>query len=101
MRDAGRVGRAPPRRGERELDWRVPRYTSRGTTFRVPRPASRVPTPAPPMRIYEVFYQSLPGDPMTHCGSLQAPDDALALQYARDVFSRRNESLRLWVVARE
>jgi ring-1,2-phenylacetyl-CoA epoxidase subunit PaaB len=53
------------------------------------------------MRVYEVFYQSRPGDPMTHCGSLQAPDDDLALQYARDVFSRRNESLRLWVVARE
>jgi ring-1,2-phenylacetyl-CoA epoxidase subunit PaaB len=37
---------------------------------------------------------------MTHVGSLNAPDDELALQFARDVFSRRYEALRLWVVAR-
>ena len=37
---------------------------------------------------------------MTHVGSLNAPDDELALQYARDVFSRRYEALRLWVVPR-
>jgi ring-1,2-phenylacetyl-CoA epoxidase subunit PaaB len=52
------------------------------------------------MAIYEVFQQGREGDPMTHVGSLNAPDDELALQYARDVFSRRYEALRLWVVPR-
>jgi ring-1,2-phenylacetyl-CoA epoxidase subunit PaaB len=53
------------------------------------------------MRIYEVFQQTREGEPMTHAGSLNARDDELALQYARDIFSRRNEALRLWVVARD
>ncbi len=53
------------------------------------------------MRVYEVFRQERDGDPMTHSGSLLAPSDDLALQYARDIFSRRNEALRLWVIARE
>lgn len=52
------------------------------------------------MAVYEVFQQGREGDPMTHVGSLNAPDDELALQYARDVFSRRYEALRLWVVPR-
>jgi ring-1,2-phenylacetyl-CoA epoxidase subunit PaaB len=38
---------------------------------------------------------------MQHHGSVLAPNDELALQYARDFFSRRNEALRLWVVPRE
>jgi ring-1,2-phenylacetyl-CoA epoxidase subunit PaaB len=50
--------------------------------------------------VYEVFRQERPGDPMTHSGSLLAPDDELARQYARDLFSRRSEALRLWVVPR-
>lgn len=38
---------------------------------------------------------------MTHTGSLNAGDDELAMHYARDIFARRNEALRLWVVRRE
>jgi ring-1,2-phenylacetyl-CoA epoxidase subunit PaaB len=53
------------------------------------------------VNVYEVFRQEREGDPMTHSGSLLAPSDELALQYARDIFARRNEALRLWVVARE
>ena len=53
------------------------------------------------MRVYEVFQQTREGEPMTHCGSLLAPGDDLAHQYARDVFARRHEALRLWVVARD
>jgi len=53
------------------------------------------------MPVYEVFRQERPGEPMTHAGSLIAPSDDLAAQYARDIFSRRSEALRLWVVARE
>ena len=53
------------------------------------------------MNVYEIFRQERAAEPMTHVGSLLAPSGDLALQYARDLFSRRNEALRLWVVARD
>jgi ring-1,2-phenylacetyl-CoA epoxidase subunit PaaB len=49
---------------------------------------------------YEVFRQEKDGDPMRHGGNVLAPDPELALHYAREMFSRRNESTRLWVVRR-
>jgi ring-1,2-phenylacetyl-CoA epoxidase subunit PaaB len=51
--------------------------------------------------VYEVFQQTREGEPMAHVGSLNAPNDEMAMQYARDIFSRRYEALRLWVVARD
>lgn len=53
------------------------------------------------MHTYEVFRQEREGEPMRHAGSVRAPDEALALDYAREFYGRRGESLRLWVVARE
>jgi ring-1,2-phenylacetyl-CoA epoxidase subunit PaaB len=38
---------------------------------------------------------------MRHAGNLEAPDDELALHYAREFYSRRQESHRLWVVRRD
>jgi len=52
------------------------------------------------MQVYEIFRQEREGEPMEHSGSVVAPSDDLARQYARDFFSRRNEALRLWVVPR-
>lgn len=52
------------------------------------------------MEIYEVFRQEEPGGGFVHAGSLQAPDVDLAQQYARDIFSRREDAVRLWVVPR-
>jgi phenylacetate-CoA oxygenase PaaH subunit len=49
---------------------------------------------------YEVFQQAKDGDPMRHGGNVLAPDAELALHYAREMFGRRNESTRLWVVRR-
>ena len=49
---------------------------------------------------YEVFRQQKDGDPMRHGGNILAPDPELALHYAREMFSRRGESTRLWVVRR-
>jgi ring-1,2-phenylacetyl-CoA epoxidase subunit PaaB len=49
---------------------------------------------------YEVFRQEKDGDPMRHGGNILAPDPELALHYAREMFSRRGESARLWVVRR-
>ena len=49
---------------------------------------------------FEVFRQEKDGGPMVHGGSVVAPDAILALHYAREMFSRRGESVRLWVVRR-
>ncbi|MCI0584977.1 MAG: hypothetical protein L0227_19145 [Chloroflexi bacterium] len=49
---------------------------------------------------YEVFRQEKDGDPMRHGGNVLAPDLELALHYAREMYSRRGESVRLWVVRR-
>ena len=37
---------------------------------------------------------------MRHAGNVRAPDRELALHYAREFYSRRKESVRLWVVPR-
>jgi ring-1,2-phenylacetyl-CoA epoxidase subunit PaaB len=49
---------------------------------------------------YEVFRQEKDGEPMRHGGNILAPDPELAIHYAREMFSRRGESTRLWVVRR-
>jgi ring-1,2-phenylacetyl-CoA epoxidase subunit PaaB len=33
-----------------------------------------------------------------HCGSLHAPDAAMAVQMAREVYTRRQEGTSIWVV---
>jgi ring-1,2-phenylacetyl-CoA epoxidase subunit PaaB len=50
--------------------------------------------------VWEVFRQEKDGDPMRHAGNVRAPDRELAMHYAREFYSRRNESVRLWVVPR-
>jgi ring-1,2-phenylacetyl-CoA epoxidase subunit PaaB len=50
--------------------------------------------------VWEVFRQEKDGDPMRHGGSVLAPDAGLAADYARELFGRRQESVRLWVVRR-
>jgi ring-1,2-phenylacetyl-CoA epoxidase subunit PaaB len=50
--------------------------------------------------VWEVFRQEKDGDPMRHAGNVRAPDRDLALHYAREFYSRRQESTRLWVVQR-
>ena len=56
--------------------------------------------PAAELEPYEVFQQAKDGDPMRHGGNVMAPDAELAMHYAREMFGRRNESTRLWVVRR-
>ncbi|WP_121257275.1 1,2-phenylacetyl-CoA epoxidase subunit PaaB [Nocardioides ferulae] len=48
--------------------------------------------------VYEVFVRSRRGLNHVHVGSVHAPDPALALRHARDVYTRRNEGVSLWVV---
>jgi ring-1,2-phenylacetyl-CoA epoxidase subunit PaaB len=50
--------------------------------------------------VFEVFRQEKDGDPMRHAGNIVAPDIGLAMHYARELYSRRQESVRLWVVPR-
>ena len=49
---------------------------------------------------WEVFRQEKEGDPMRHGGNVMAPDADLAMHYARELFGRRQESTRLWIVRR-
>jgi ring-1,2-phenylacetyl-CoA epoxidase subunit PaaB len=55
---------------------------------------------APVQEPWEVFRRERDGDPMQHGGSVMAPDAELAMHYARELFGRRQESIRLWVVRR-
>lgn len=47
---------------------------------------------------FEVFQQARPGASLANVGSVHAPDAEMALQNARDVFVRRPQTYRLWVV---
>jgi ring-1,2-phenylacetyl-CoA epoxidase subunit PaaB len=48
--------------------------------------------------LWEVFIRSRNGLSHKHVGSLHAPDATLALQAARDLYTRRGEGLSIWVV---
>jgi len=48
--------------------------------------------------LWEVFVRSKQGLEHKHCGSLHAVDTAQALQMARDVYTRRQEGVSIWVV---
>jgi len=67
-------------------------------------PTAGVPTrgsdPKPPgsWPIWEVFVRARRGLSHNHVGSLHAPDAATALRNARDVYTRRQEGVSLWVV---
>lgn len=49
--------------------------------------------------LYEVFVRSSRGLSHVHAGSLHAPDAEMAIRNARDLYTRRNEGVSLWVVA--
>jgi ring-1,2-phenylacetyl-CoA epoxidase subunit PaaB len=48
--------------------------------------------------LWEVFVRGRRGLAHSHVGSLHAPDATMALQNARDVYTRRNEGVSIWVV---
>lgn len=48
--------------------------------------------------LWEVFVRSRNGLDHKHAGSVHAPDARLALQMARDVYTRRQEGVSIWVV---
>ena len=48
--------------------------------------------------LWEVFIRSQHGLSHKHVGSLHAPDAAMAINNARDVYTRRNEGVSIWAV---
>ena len=50
------------------------------------------------MPMWEILIRSRHGLAHKHVGSLHASDAAMALNHARDVYTRRNEGVSIWVV---
>jgi ring-1,2-phenylacetyl-CoA epoxidase subunit PaaB len=51
-----------------------------------------------PLPLFEVFIRARNGMAHRHVGSLHAAGAEMALQNARDVYTRRGEGLSIWVV---
>lgn len=48
--------------------------------------------------LWEIFIRGSHGMSHRHVGSLHAPDAEMAIKNARDVYTRRNEGVSIWVV---
>ena len=48
--------------------------------------------------LWEVFIRARQGLDHKHAGSLHAADAQMAIENARDVYTRRNEGISIWVV---
>jgi ring-1,2-phenylacetyl-CoA epoxidase subunit PaaA len=105
QRFASRTGRSSRRCcGARDRatpsGWRTGRgrtRTARGSA--TPRlPSRRREPPMSEWPLYEVFVRGKRGLNHVHVGSLHAPDDQMAISHARDVYTRRNEGVSIWVV---
>ena len=77
--------------------------TSEGGHGAVPTGPEVPVEPKPPTArrdwpLYEVFVRGKRGLNHVHVGSLHAPDDEMAVHAARDLYTRRNEGVSIWVV---
>ena len=52
-------------------------------------------------RLYEVFVRSKQGLNHKHVGSVHASDAEMAMENARDLYTRRSEGVSIWVVPSE
>lgn len=50
--------------------------------------------------VFEIFQQTHRDAPLQHGGNLRAPDEELAIHYAREFYGRRQESYILWIIRR-
>ena len=48
--------------------------------------------------LWEIFIRGQHGLAHRHVGSLHAPDAEMAMKNARDVYTRRNEGLSIWIL---
>jgi ring-1,2-phenylacetyl-CoA epoxidase subunit PaaB len=60
--------------------------------------AGKAPKETHEWPLWEVFVRSKAGLDHKHCGSLHAADAPMAIQLARDVYTRRQEGVSIWVV---
>src|SRR6185369_16035516 len=74
----------------------MPRSAGSAPHCKRPSRGNAMATPNTPL--WEVFIRSRNGLAHKHVGSLHAPDATLALQAARDIYTRRGEGLSIWVV---
>lgn len=66
-------------------------------------PGGSYPAPSPSVQeknwpLWEVFIRSRQGLDHKHAGSLHAADAQMAMENARDVYTRRMEGVSIWVV---
>ena len=52
------------------------------------------------MRVYEVFLKRDGKEEFRHAGSLEAPDDEMALLLASEAYARRGEGDQMWLIER-
>ena len=76
-----------------------------GGSSDTPGAENKAASPAPPSGgggvawpIWEVFIRSRQGLDHKHVGSLHAADAQMAIENARDVYTRRQEGISIWVV---
>ncbi len=69
----------------------TPSTSSTSSTPSTPSTANEWP-------LWEVFVRTKAGLDHKHCGSLHAADGKMAVQMARDVYTRRQEGVSVWVV---
>ncbi|MBT8143180.1 MAG: 1,2-phenylacetyl-CoA epoxidase subunit B [Gammaproteobacteria bacterium] len=48
--------------------------------------------------LFEIFVRAKSGLSHRHVGSLHAADEVMALDHARDLYTRRGEGVSIWVV---
>jgi ring-1,2-phenylacetyl-CoA epoxidase subunit PaaB len=48
--------------------------------------------------LYEIFIRAKSGLSHRHVGSLHASDAAMAIDHARDLYTRRGEGVSIWVI---
>lgn len=48
--------------------------------------------------LYEIFIRARSGLDHKHVGSIHAVDERMAIEHARDVYTRRQEGVSIWVV---
>jgi ring-1,2-phenylacetyl-CoA epoxidase subunit PaaB len=62
------------------------------------RPAQQEMTMSNDWPLFEVFIRSRAGLEHKHVGSVHATDARMAIEHARDVYTRRQEGVSIWVV---
>ncbi len=55
-------------------------------------------SPLNEFQTYEVFHQKKRGEQHEHVGIVHAPNDEMALLFAKDQYARRDITINLWVV---